>query len=265
MISKDNNILCALAYGLESYMINEDIEIAEEGFVNKVTDNLPQIILGAFAAAGVISITTAGVISIIERYKLNRTYAPFAPAKAIYMIVNSAKYESIQVNSNIYDLLKTGESVIQGSVKYFDALNKAIVDKSEKDAVIAIDNLTKYFDNAVEQKFKNISAGETLTLYRGSADIRSLQSALREYTDRCDQIFTKNSAVYDAFTSRRVVVDTNKVTTVDSSGTRSVSYQHSPKVEALPPSRVTVSALTEYKESLTRFHKKIIDIKIKRK
>ena len=244
---------------LESYLIP-----AEESVIGS-PDRLSKFILGAFTAAGVALITTASIIKIVNSYKTNRIYAPFAPAKAISIIINGSKYESIKINSNIYELLKNAESVVHGSSKYFDALNKAMVDKSEKDAIIAIDNLTKYFRNAMDTKIAKVADGESITLYRGSSEISSLRSALSKYTEACDRIFTKRSAIYDAFTSQQIVIDTEKVTTIDSEGNRNVTYNHVPKIETLPPTKVTISALTEYQETLNRFHEKVIDIKIKRK
>ena len=232
---------------LESYLIP-----AEEGFKETFKsffneDNLMKTVMTI--AAAVISFPI--VSSAVKKYKTNRLLAPFAPAKAMTIIINNKKYKTVQFNSNIYDYIAEASNIIVNAEKLFNNLNKAVVSKDENKAIVAFDAITTYFENATDNNFTNISDGENITADKDSADVENLRNALNKYLRTCEKCLASCEDIYDIFTEDIYVPSETK-------------YGYYVK-KTVYPNKSLEKAITYYQEVIEQFHAKVINIKIKRK
>lgn len=240
---------------LESYLIP-----AEEGFGENVGNffksNEKAIKIAIGTVVGAI-LTIAGVRTAMKTYKTNRIFAPYLPAKAISVILGSKKYDSVQYNTNIFELLKTGTEIVQKAEPYYNELNKACLNalmdssyvKDSSNAIIALKKLTEYFNDACDSILSKIASGEEVMITKEDAELGDLEDSLKLYINTCDQMFVKQRNIYNAFSTERKEYVGN--------GNYNVSKR--------APEFTLQVTLDGYGKALDRFHETIINIKIKRK
>ena len=241
---------------LESYLIP-----AEEGFVDNMKDffsDKNKVIKAAVAAVAGIVLSVAGIRAAMNKYKTNRIFAPYLPAKAIAVILVSKKYDSVQYNTNIFELLQAGAKIVQQAETYYNELNKLCVEAAARkrslfndptDAIVVLNKLRDYFTEACDTTLANIASGEEVTVTKEDAELGELENALNSYVGVCDAMITKKAHIFDAFSTE-------------------LSYwtgAHTYEVHKHAPEYSLQVALDKYCKALDRFHETIINIKIKRK
>ena len=240
---------------LESYLIP-----AEEGFVDNVKDffsDKNKVIKAVVAAVAGTVISIAGIRAAMNKYKTNRIFAPYLPAKAAYIILVSKKYDSIQCNTNIFELLKAGTEIVQKAEPYYNELAKVCLNasgdtsytKDSSDAIVVLKNITEYFNNACDSILSKIAPGEEVTITKEDAELGELENSLKQYVEVCDEMFVKQRNIYNAFSTERQVYVGNG------------NY----KISRNSPEFSLQVVLDGYGKALDRFHETIINIKIKRK